>query len=164
MMIYFAFYRENQFKQLDPFKPDDFRSLLKDKLTNGNGHFRATAADHFKVILGRNEIEFDTLVPYLEAMVNGPSNRVVNHHFYQIAAKQAAAHPEIIGRLIEQAVLGELKSLDSGGRKVWHPKDFSEALQAVEQVGPEHKERVAKIRTSIEPYKERTRVYDLYDF
>ncbi len=163
-MIYFAFYRENQFKQLDLFKPDDFRSLLKDKLTNGNGHFRATAADHFKVILGRNEIEFDTLVPYLEAMVNGPSNRVVNHHFYQIAAKQAAAHPEIIGRLIEQAVLGELKSLDSGGREVWHPKDFSEALQAVEQVGPEHKERVAKIRTSIEPYKERNRVYDLYDF
>jgi hypothetical protein len=164
MMIYFAFYRENQFKQLDPFKPDDFRSLLKDKLTNGNGHFRAKAADHFKVILGRNEIEFDTLVPYLEAMVNGPSNRVVNHHFYQIAAKQAAAHPEIIGRLIEQAVLGELKSLDSGGREVWHPKDFSEALQAVEQVGPEHKERVAKIRTSIGPYKERNRVYDLYDF
>jgi len=164
IMIYFAFYRENKFKQLDPFKPDDFRSLLKDKLTNGNGHFRATAADHFKVILGRNEIEFDTLVPYLEAMVNGPSNRLVNHHFYQIAAKQAAAHPEIIGRLIEQAVLGELKSLDSGGREVWHPKDFSEALQAVEQAGPEHKERVAKIRKSIEPYKERNRIYDLYDF
>jgi hypothetical protein len=26
MMIYFAFYRENQFKQLDPFKPEDFLS------------------------------------------------------------------------------------------------------------------------------------------
>jgi hypothetical protein len=164
MMIYFAFYRENQFKQLDPFKSHDFRSLLKDKLTNGNGHFRATAADHFKVILSRNEIEFDTLVPYLKAMVNGPSNRVVNHHFYQMAAKQAAAHPDIVGRLIEQAVFGELKSLDSGGREVWHPKDFSEALHAVEQAGPEHEERVAQIRKSIEPYKKRNRIYDLYDF
>jgi hypothetical protein len=164
MMIYFAFYRENQFKQLDPFKPEDFRSLLKDKLTNGSGHFRATAADHFKAILSRNEIEFDTLVPYLEAMINGPSNRVVNHHFYQIAAKQAAAHPDIIGRLIEQAVLGELKSLDSGGREVWHPKDFSEALHALEHALPEHGDRVARIGKSMEPYKNRNLIYDLYDF
>ena len=58
------------------------------------------------------------------AMVNGQPNRVVNHHFYQIAAKHAADYPEIVGSLIEQAVLGELKSLDSGGRDVWHPKDF----------------------------------------
>jgi hypothetical protein len=164
MMIYFAFYRETKFKQLDPFKSDDFRSLLKDKLTNGNGHLRATGAEHFKAILGRNEIEFDTLVPNFKAMVNGPSNRVVNHRFYQIAAKQAAAHPDTIGWLIEQAVLGELKSLDSGGREVWHPKDFSDALQAVEQAGPEHKERVVQIRKSIEPYKERKRIFDIYDF
>jgi hypothetical protein len=164
MMIYFAFYREKKFEQLDPFKPDDFKNLLKDKLTNGTGHFRATAAEHFKAILSRNEIEFDTLVPYLEAMVSGQSNRVVNHHFYQIASKQAAAHPDIIGSLIEQAVLGELKSLDLGGREVWHPKDFSEALHAVEQAGPEHEERVAQIRKSIEPYKKQNRIYDLYDF
>jgi len=96
--------------------------LLKDKLANGNGRFRATAAEHFKVILSRNDIEFDAMVPYLEAMVNGSSDRVVNHHFYEIAARQAAAHPDIIGRLIEHAVRGELKSLDSGGREFWHPK------------------------------------------
>jgi hypothetical protein len=164
MMIYFAFYRQDQFKQLETFNSEDFRSLLKDKLTNGNGHFRATAADHFKVILGRNEIGFDTLVPYLEAMVNGQSNRVVNHHCYQIAAKQAAAHPDIIGRLIEQAVLGELKSLDSGGREVWHPKDFSEALRVAEQAGAENKERVDKIRKSIEPYRKQGCIYDICDF
>jgi len=96
--------------------------------------------------------------------VNGQSSRVVNHHLYEIAAKHAAARPNIVGRLIEQAVLGELKSLDSGGREVWHPKEFSEALHVVEQVGPEHKERVARIRKSIEPYREQGRLYDLYDF
>jgi hypothetical protein len=164
MMIYFALYRENQFKQLGQFKSDDFRSLLKDKLANGNGRLRATAAEHFKVILGRNDIEFDALVPYLEAMVNGSSDRVVNHHFYEIAASQAAAHPDIMGRLMEQALHGELKSLDSGGREFWHPKQFSEALRVIEQAGPEHKERVARIRKSIEPYKERKRIYDVYDF
>jgi len=63
MMIYFAFYRHNQFKQLDRFKPDDIRSLLKDNLANGSVHFRATAANHFKAILARNEIEFDTQFP-----------------------------------------------------------------------------------------------------
>lgn len=164
MMIYFALYRENQFKQLGQFKSDDIRSLLKDRLANGNGRFRATAAEHFKVILSRNDIAFDAVVPYLEVMVNGPSDRVVNHHFYEIAARQAAAHPDIIGRLIEQAVLGELKSLDSGGREFWHPKAFSEALRLLEQAGPEHKERVARIRKSIEPYKEQKRIYDIYDF
>jgi len=66
--------------------------------------------------------------------------------------------------LIEQAVLGELKSLDSGGREVWHPKDFSEALRMIEQAGPAHKERVAKIRTVMKPYRERGSISDLYDF
>jgi hypothetical protein len=164
MMIYFAFYRENQFRRLDRFRSDDMRDLLKDKLANGSGYFRATAASHFKAILDRNEIEFVTLVPYFEAMVNGSSDRVVNHHFYHIAAGQAAAHPDIVGDLIEQAVLGELKSLDSGGREVWHGKDFSEALDALEQAGPEHKERVTRIRKSMEPYKEQDRIYDVHDF
>jgi hypothetical protein len=164
MMIYFAFFRENQFKQLDQFKSDDIRSLLSEKLTNGSGHFRATGANHLKAFLERNEIKFDTLVPYLEATVSGHSDRVVNHHFYGIAAKQAATYPEIVGHLIEQAVLGELKSLDSGGREVWHTTDFSGALHTLEQAGPEHKERVARIRKSMEPYKERGRIYDIYDF
>jgi hypothetical protein len=164
MMIYFAFYREHQFKQLDPFKSGDIRNLLKDKLAQGSGHFRATAANHFKAILDRNEIEFDTLIPYLDAMMRGKSDRVVNHHFYQIAAKQASARPDIVGRLIEQAVLGELKSLDSGGREVWHPKDFSESLHVLEQAGPKYKERVAQIQKSMAPYREQGRIYDLYDF
>jgi hypothetical protein len=164
MVIYFAFFRENQFERLDHFKSDDIKSLLKEKLINGSGHFRATGANHLKAFLERNEIKFDTLVPYLEAMVSGHSDRVVNQHFYGIAAKQAAAHPETVGRLIEQAVLGELKSLDSGGREVWHTRDFSGALHVVERAGLKHHERVARIRKSIEPYKERGRVYDLYDF
>jgi hypothetical protein len=164
IMIYFAFYRQNQFKQLDPFIPDDMRSLLKDRLANGSGRFRAAATNHLKTILDRNEIGFDTLIPYFQAIVNGSSDRVVNHHFYQIVAKQAAAHPDIAGGLIEKAVIGELESLDSGGREVWHPKDFSEALHATEQAGPEHKECVTRIRKSMEPYKERNRIYDINDF
>ncbi len=164
MMIYFAFNRENRFEQLDPFKSDDIRSLLKDRLANGSERLRATTAKHFKEILDRNEIGFDTLVPYLEATVNGSSDRAVNHHFYGIAAKQAATHPDTVGRLVELAVLGELKLLDSGGREVWHPKDFSEALHTLEQSGPEHKERVIRIRKSMEPYKERKRIYDIFDF
>jgi hypothetical protein len=114
--------------------------------------------------LDGNVIEFDTLVPHLEAMVNGSSDRVVNHHFHGMAAKQAAAHPGIVGRLIEQAVVGELKSLDPGGREVWHPKDFSEALHALEQAGPVHKELVTRIQKSMEPYKERNCIYDVYHF
>jgi hypothetical protein len=164
IMIYFAFYRENKFEHLDPFKSDDMRSLLEDKLANGSERFRATAANHFKTILDRNEVGFDTLVPYFEALVNGQSDRVVNHHFYEIAAKQAAAHPDIVGRLIERAVVGELKSLDLGGREVWHSKSFSEAVHAVEHAGPECKERVTRIRKSLEPYKDRGRIYDVYDF
>jgi len=49
-----------------------------------------------------------TLVPYLEAILNGQSNRDRNHHFYETAAKQAATQPNMVGRLIEQADLGEL--------------------------------------------------------
>jgi hypothetical protein len=163
-MIYFAFFRENQFKQLGPFKSEDIRSLLKDRLPNGSGRFRATAAEHFKAILALNQIDFGTLVPYLEIMVNGQSDRVANHHFYGIAATQAAAHPDIVGRLIEQAVLGELESLDAGGREVWHPKEFSKALHALDQAGPEHQARVARIRKLIEPYREQNRIYGIDDF
>jgi hypothetical protein len=95
-------------------------------------------------------------------MVSSPSDRVANYHFYGIAVRQAA-HPDVTSRLIEQAVLGELKSLDSGGREVWHPKEFSEALHVIEQGGPEYQECVSQIRKSIEPYRERGRIYDVYD-
>jgi len=164
MMIYFALYRENQFKHLGPFKSEHIGTLLKDNLANGSGRFRATAANHLKVILDRKEIGLDALVPYLEAMVSGQPDRVVNHHFYGIVAKQAVAHPEIVAPLIGQAVLGELRSLDAGGREFWHPKDFSNALRTLEQAGPEYKERVARIRESIKPYREQGRIYDVYDF
>jgi hypothetical protein len=162
--IYFAFYRENKFTQLEAFRSGEIRDLLKDRLANGSGSFRAASADHFKTILARSEVEFDTLVPYLEAIVNGPSGRVVNHHFYDIAATRAATHPDIVGRLIEQAVVGELRSLDSGGREVWHSKSFSDALRALEEAGAEHRERATRMRKAMEPYKERNRIYDLEDF
>lgn len=164
MMIYFAFYRENQFKELGPFESKNIRNLLKETLTNGSRQLRATAAGHFKAILDGNEVAFDTLIPYLEGLVNGQTNHVVNHHFYEIAAKQATARPEVVGRLIEQAVSGELKSLDSGGRNVWHPKALPDALHAIEQIGSPHKERVAEIRQSLKPYREQGRIFDLYDF
>jgi hypothetical protein len=164
IMIYFALFRASQFEHLDPFDSEPMNDLLLDRLANGSERFRASAINHFKNLLNLKRIQFDTLVQYLEAIMNGQSSRIVNHHFYQIAAKQAAAHSDIIGRLIEKAVLGELNSLDSGGREIWHPKDFSEALHAIEQAGPEHKERVAQIRKSIEPYKKQNRIYDLYDF
>jgi hypothetical protein len=66
--------------------------------------------------------------------------------------------------MIEQVLVGEFKSLDSGGKEVWHPKDFPEALRVIEQAGPEHKERVDRIRKSMEPYRGPGRIFDLYDF
>lgn len=164
IMIYFALFRESHFEHLDPFDSKSMKDLLVDRLANGSERFRASAINHFKNLLRLRRIQFDTLVPYLEAIMNGQSSRVVNHHFYQIAAKEAAAHPDVIGRLIERAVVGEFKSLDSGGREVWHPRDFSEALNLIGQAGPEHKERVVKIRKLMDPYRERDRIYDLYDF
>lgn len=164
IMLYFALFRESQFKHLDPFDSKPMKDLLLDRLANGSGRFRASAMNHFKNLLGLNRIQFEPLIPYVEAATSGKSDHVVNHHFYQIAAKQAAAHPDIVGRLIEQAVFGELKSLDSGGREAWHPRDFSEALRVVEQAGPEHKGRVARIRKSMEPYRGPGRILDLYDF
>jgi hypothetical protein len=164
IMIYFAFYRENHFKQFGSFKSDDIRTLLKNRLVNGSGTFRANVADHFKILLYRNEIEFAILVPYLQAIVSCQSGNVTNHHLYEIMAKEAAGHPQIVGRLIEEMVSHELKSLDLGGRDIWHPKEFSEALRALEQAGPEHKERVDKIRGSIEPHRNERRIFDVDDF
>jgi hypothetical protein len=44
------------------------------------------------------------------------------------------------------------------------PQGFSEALRAVEQVGLEHTECITRIRKSIQPYKERDRIYGIPDF
>ncbi|HTT32447.1 MAG TPA: hypothetical protein VMH48_02495, partial [Methylomirabilota bacterium] len=129
--------------------------------TNGSGQFRASATQHFKNLLELNRVQFDPLVPYLEAVIGGKPNSSTNHQFYEIAAKQAAPHPDIIGRLIELAVLGELKSLDSGAREVWHPRGFSECLRVLEQAGPDHQERVAGIRKMMEPYLKQRRIFGL---
>jgi hypothetical protein len=164
MMIYFAFFRENRFRDLGPFKSDDIRNLLADRLENGSPQFRAAAADHFKTILDRNEITFDTLLRYLEALVSGNADHVVNHHIYEIAAKQATSNPEGVLGLIKMAVAQEIKSLESGGKDLWHPKSFTETLNAMEQVGPRHKENVFRIREVVQTYKDQRRIFDLYDF
>lgn len=161
MMIYFAFYRQNHFERLGPFGSDEIRTLLRYKLVNGDGQFRATAANHFKTLLDHNEIEFATLIPFLEQMVAGASGHVVNHHLYGIMAKYANPNPEIVSRLMEELVFHELKSLDSGGREIWHPKEFSDALLVLEQTGDEYKRRVEKIRVSIEPYWKQQRIFEV---
>ena len=161
IMIYFALFRENQFKHLPPFNSKPLKELLLDRLANGAGRFRASATSHFGSLLGLNRIQFDPVAPYLESVIGGTSNRLVNDHFYEIAGKQAAANPDITGRLIEHAVLGELKSLDTGGREIWHPRSFSECLRVLEQAGPDHKEGVARIREMMEPYLKQRRIFGL---
>jgi hypothetical protein len=163
IMIYFALFRENQFKHLDPFDPKRLKDLLLDRLANGSGRFRAFAVSHFKNLLGLiNKVQFEALVPYLEAVIGGKPDRLVNHHFYRIAATQAANNPEIVGRLIEQTVLAELNASDQKGREVWYPKEFANALDVLENAGPEHKGRIAGLRLQMEPYKDR--IVNLYDF
>jgi hypothetical protein len=164
MMIYFALFREHQYKQVAPFQPGAIRELLRDRLANGSGRFRALAARHFKAILDRNEISFGVVVPYLEVLANGTSNRVVNHHLYGIAAQQAASNPEAVTNLIEQIVHSEVKALDTGGRETWHPQDFAKALRELERAGPEYNERVKRIRSLLEPFAQSGRLYDVPDF
>ena len=65
MMIYFTFFREKNFKELGPFKTDDIGKLLCDQLEHGSGQLRATAANHFKAILDRHEVELGVVLPYL---------------------------------------------------------------------------------------------------
>jgi len=87
---------------------------------HGSRRFRALAARHFIAILDRNEIKFDTTVPYLQVLASSPSDRVVNHHLYGITALQAAASPEVSASLIQQIVYSEVKALNAGGRETWH--------------------------------------------
>jgi hypothetical protein len=163
MVIYFAFFRENQFKELPAFKSDEIRSLLKDRLAVGSDHFRATAVKHLEGCLGRGEIAFEAATPYLERLFDGKVSHTANYHLFEILAKQVNPHSEIVGHLIEKAVAGELKSIDAGGREIWHSQRFSQALNTLERSGAEHKERVAQIRKSMEPYKEKRRIYDIPD-
>jgi hypothetical protein len=112
--------------------------------------------------LGLHKIQFEALVTYLEAVTSGKPDRLVNHHFYRIVVTQAASSPEIVGRLLQQTVVAELKTLDHGQREVWYPKDFADVIHALENAGPEHRERVAELRREMEPYKDR--IVNLYDF
>jgi hypothetical protein len=155
MAIYFSLFIADQFKNLDPFDPRPMQQLLLDHLMNGTGRFRALATNHFKTLLERNEIQFNTAMPYLAAVTSGKPDRIVNHHFYGIAATQAANSPEIVGRLIEQTALAELKASDQRGGEVWYPKEFANALDVLENAGPGHKERMAGLRRQMEPYKDR---------
>lgn len=163
MMIYFAFLRESQFKQLPPFKSDEIREMLKDRLANGSDHFRATAVNHFQGCLGRDQIAFEATAPYLERLLDGNVSRTANYHLYDLLAEQANPRPDIVGHLIEKAVLQELTSLDAGGREIWHPKQFSQILHSLEEAGGEHKGRVVRIRESMQPYEANGRIYDISD-
>jgi hypothetical protein len=165
MIVYYSLFREHHFQNLAPFKSDAIRGLLKDQLANGTPSIRAATIQQLKTILDQKEREFLDVVPYLEAFVSGRSVRVANYHLYGLLAQHGAASPDIVMRLIEQAVAQELKLLDGGGQvQVWHPKGFSDALHAIEQSGPELKNRVEQLRRSIQPYKDRYRIHDVHGF
>jgi hypothetical protein len=165
MIVYYSLFREQHFPKLAPFKSDAIRDLLKNQLANGTPSIRAATIQQLKTILDQKEREFMDVVPYLEAFVSGRSVRVANYHLYELLARHGGAHPEIVLDLIEQAVGQELKLLDGGGQaQVWHPKAFFDALRAIEQSGPEHKYRGEQLRQSIQPYKDRYQIHDVYDF
>lgn len=165
MIVYYSLFREHHFPNLAPFKPDAIRDLLKDQLANGTPSIRAATMNQVKIVLDKKEREFIEVVPYLEAFVSGRSVGVANYHLYGLLAQHGGAHPDIVLRLIEQAVVQEFKLFDGGGSaQVWHPKAFSDALRAIEQAGPEYRNRVERLRQSSQPYKDRYQIHDVYDF
>jgi hypothetical protein len=134
LAIHFAFFRVNLFKELGLFDPGTIRALLLDRLKNGAERFRAFSAQHFKEILERDQLPFDVVFPYLQALVKGSPSRPINHHLYTMAAKQAQAHPNEIGSLIEVSVAAEMEMIAKTGREVWYSSQFKRALSAREEI------------------------------
>jgi hypothetical protein len=66
--------------------------------------------------------------------------------------------------LIEQIVDSEVKSLNAGGREMWHPQDFAKTLRELERAGPEFNERLKAIQGLLEPFRQSGRLYDVPDF
>jgi hypothetical protein len=162
MAIYFSVFRAAHFTDLAPFNPSSIQGLLSNQMAKGAGRFRALAMSHFKALLSRGEIQFQIALPYIEAGLNGMTDRVLNHHFYGIAASEAANHSGEICSLIEKCVVKELEGLSQGGREVWYPKEFKTALDALRNAGPEYSARVTKLVDQMEPYEDR--IVNLYDF
>jgi len=155
MAIYFSLFRPNDFKTLKRFDPLPMQKLLLDRLASGSGRFRGFAMQHFESSLSNNHMQFDAVIPYLEAVASGKADHKANHHFFVITAAQAANHPRTVARLVETVVQASLKTLDDGDRDVWYPNEFTKTLQALENAGPEYKERVTAVRKQMEPYGQR---------
>jgi hypothetical protein len=162
IMIYFVLFREKEFTNLGPFDSKRFRDLFLGQLQSGSAWFRASAMDHFKHLLEIKRVQFEAVIPYLEALLVGKPDRIVNHHFHSIAARQASTNPEVVGRLLEQATLNELQAAAKEGKEVWYPKEFTDALHALSDVAPEYKQRVAGLLRQMEGY--RARIAYMYDF
>ena len=162
IIIYFSLFRENEFAYLGAFNSKRLRELFSDRLQTGSGRFRASAMDHFKCLLGLKRIQFEALIPYLEALLSGRPDRIVNHHFHSIATRHASTNPEVIANLLVQATLNELQTSAKEGKEVWYPKEFTDALRALSDVGPDYKDRVAGLMREMETYK--ARIAYMYDF
>jgi len=161
MFIYFALFREQHFKELPPFDPTAIREQFKGRLRDNR--LRGTSIAHFFGLLSHEQVEFDVLVPYLELIVAGKTDKYVNNRFYQLAASQSATHPAEIGKMMETVMDGELRALAGGSiHEIWCPKDFARTIEALEKAGPEHQERVARLRQRMEP--SRDRIHSMFDF
>ena len=161
LFIYFALFREQHFKELPTFDPTAICERLKDRLRNNR--LRGTVTDQFIDMLSHKRIEFDVLVPYIELIVARKPDKHVNNRFYQLAALEAAVHPNEIGRMMETVIDNELKALADGRiHEIWCPKDFALTIEALEKSGPEHLERVAGLRLRMEPFRDR--IHKIYDF
>lgn len=107
-------------------------------------------------------VQFEAIVPYLEALLSGKPDRIANYHFHTIASRYATTNPEVVGRLLEQTTLNELQTSAKEGKEVWYPKEFTNALHVLSDAGPEYKERVAGLLRQMESYK--AHIAYMYDF
>jgi hypothetical protein len=93
-----------------PFDPVPMQKLLLERLAKGSGRFRAFAMQHFESFLSNNHMQFDAVIPYLEAVASGKADHKANHLFFVITAAQAANHPRTVARLVETVVQASLKT------------------------------------------------------
>jgi hypothetical protein len=152
LIIYYAIYRERQYRELARFDATWFKNFLRDTLREGHSDLRRTLA--WSIWRGMSEdMAIEDVLPYLHAVPEGRFEGATFGHLYRIIRDRLEHGGPDLCRLFVAALQKEREYLLIPENNVWHFEEFFETVRkAAKSCGPEV---AAEIRNILQDVSEK---------
>lgn len=138
LIVYFAFFRKDDWKEDYVFKPELFIDILNQQIISGDEHLRGSIAWHFWKILEEDHLSYGDVKKYLFLFNDGPYNQHVTSMLALSVEKIIELAPEDATRLFMDIVAKIKSYLDLNPENQHHYINSTEKILPIVARNPDH--------------------------